>query len=126
MEKEDFIVYYMPYLGIDDKFQVDDFIFWNYQKYKSEYLKDENAIKYFDTFFEHHIDYKREPVEITIISFKDPMKFRELDEKVLNKLWKIINAIAFDHIRNQNDLDHYSAENFFLRSQKYKKIVVIS
>jgi hypothetical protein len=45
-------------------------------------------------------------------------------------LWKIINAIAFDHIRDIDKLNHYSAENFVLRGIRYDEndteLIVIS
>jgi hypothetical protein len=43
MGKDNCILYYLPNIGISDKYQIGNFTFWNYQRYRTEYIKDEGA-----------------------------------------------------------------------------------
>ena len=115
-------IYFMPYLRFCGDQTIDQFRFFNYEKFKEKYVKDIKVRKYLDTSFSHFIDVHKKPISgITVVTHEKTGFLKSWKNETLARCRTVINCIAFEFIRNryENELQQFVTENFILDAMKF-------
>ena len=109
------VVYYLPYLGFYGDQEICGFHFWNFDKCKSEYIKDSTVLEYLDKYFSRIVDQTLQPIEgICIVDKLELKALSEWPDEIKDDLFILLDCLAFELIRNRDESPHegYVAENF--------------
>ena len=111
---------FLPYIFLKEELQIEEFIFWPFDKKKDEYIKDFNIKRYLELIFCQYITRTEEKLkDITIISLKNGSNFQPFPESQFEKLKAIVLILAFCTIIRNSPIIFFCNENFEIIRQNF-------